>query len=285
MTGQMGPGHDPGVRETSLAVELEAVGRDLIYPPTPDLVTPVRLALAAPRQPTGRVPLPGSLSAGPLRRSLVLALIVLALAGGIVAAAAFALGGLRIQFLQTLPSVPPETQPSGALGSNLGLGAATDIATAIGEARFRVFLPSDSTLAVPDVVYFGPQLAGGQLSLVYGPSAGRPPVTPTGVSILITEFEGGLRPEMAVKSVGPGTTVEVLEVNGGVAFWIEGSPHLIEYDLPNGDHNFDSIRLVRNALAWEQGGTVIRIEGELTRDQALALAAGFRIAASAQPTR
>ena len=79
----------------------------------------------------------------------------------------------------------------------------------------------------------------------------------------------------AQKSVGPGTTVEVLTVNGGLGFWIEGAPHVIVYQDPNDQFIHETIRLVHNSLAWEQAGTVLRIEGQVTRTQALAIAATF----------
>ena len=116
------------------------------------------------------------------------------------------------------------------------------------------------------------------MSLVYAPGEGRPPATDSGVSVLITEFPGAMEEALAQKSVGPGTTVEILTVNGGLGFWIEGRPHVITYRDPTGNRVPDFIRLVHNSLAWEQDGTVLRIEGDTTREEGLAIAASFVLA-------
>jgi hypothetical protein len=259
--------------DEALARDLRALGESLDLPPTPDLVTPVSAALSGPGAPgLGRIwPLGGR----QVRLSLVLALLGLAVAAGIVAATALVLGGLRITFVDRLPTVAPETVPKDELGSNLGLGALEDLASAKRQVRFKVFVPTTPPLATPDAVYYVDLLAGGQVSLVYGPGDGRPPATDSGVSVLITEFPGAMEQDLAQKSVGPGTTVEILTVNGGLGFWIKGRPHVITYRDPTGNRVPDFMRLVHNSLAWEQDGTVLRIEGDLTREDALEIAASF----------
>jgi len=250
--------------------ELAALGRDLAFPPTPDLVTPVRAALAertARRWWTRPFGLP-------VRRSLVLAAAALVLLAGVVAGAIYGLGSLRIVSVPTLPSVPPVATASGPIGSNLQLGTMTQLEDALSRVDYTVFEPAAPALATPDAVYYGAALAGGQVSFVYGPAEGRPPPI-DGVSVLITEFPGQMQERLAQKSVGPGTTVEVLKVNGGLGFWIEGAPHVIVYQDPNDQFVHETIRLVHNSLAWEQDGTVLRIEGDLTRAEALAIAATF----------
>jgi hypothetical protein len=271
MTTGLNPGDDDRLAEV-----LRELADGLDFPATPDLVAPVRLALAQE----------GARAKGhwwqvgfrPVRLSVVLALLGLAAAAGIVAATVLVLGGLRIAFVDQLPSVPPETAPSGPLGSNLGLGTETDLSATKARVRFKVFVPTTTALSTPDDVYYSNLLAGGQVSLVDGPADGRPSTTDSGVAVLITEFQGAMEQDLAQKSVGPGTTVEILTVNGGLAFWIEGRPHVIVYRDPTGSRVPDFMRLVHNALAWEQDGTVLRIEGELTREQAIAIAASFAAA-------
>ena len=263
--------------DDALEQELRALGRSLELPQTPDLVTPVRAALAADGTPAAGRSWP--VFGRQVRLSLVLGLLAVALAVGIVAGAALVLGGLRISFVDRLPTVAPETVPPGELGSNLGLGAMLhDVADAREHVRFTLFVPTSAPFATPGAVYYSDRLAGGQVSLVYGPADGRPPPTDTGVSVLITEFPGAMEQELAQKSVGPGTTVEILTVNGGLGFWIEGKPHVITYRDPIGNRVPDFMRLVHNSLAWEQDGTVLRIEGELTREEAIAIASSLAAA-------
>jgi hypothetical protein len=256
--------------DRSLELELTSLGRDLAFPPTPDLVSAVRVGLHEP-QPRRRLWWFGR----PVRRGTALALAALLVAVTVVAAAVYSLGGLSIVFVSRVPSVPPLASLSGPLGSNLDLGDPITLAEATSNVRFSVFVPASPTLGAPDVVYFGSRLVGGQVSLVYGPGAGRPAPTESGVSILVTEFRGDLEERLAQKSVGPGTTVEILTVNDGLAFWIQGKAHILEYRDPTGGYAPESIRLVHNALAWEEAGTVLRIEGNLSRSDALALAATF----------
>jgi hypothetical protein len=256
-------------RELEIGRELTALGRDLAFPPTPDLVTRVRIGLREPSRgwwwSFGR----------PIRRGTALALAAVLVAATVVAAAVYSLGGLRIVFVEHLPSVPSLSLPSAGLGSNLDLGVPTTLAEARSKIAFDVYVPTSPDLGAADALFYGSELVGGQLSFVYGPAAGRPTPTESGVSILITEFRGDMETRLAQKSVGPGTTVEILTVNGGIGFWIEGQPHVIVYRDPTGFYLHESIRLVHNALAWQQGETVIRIEGNLTRADALALAATF----------
>lgn len=267
----------PRLAHDLLERELRALAEDVDFPPTPDLVTPVRAALAEEAiRGRGRRGLSGWLVSGrQVRLSVVLAVLAVVLAVSIVAAAVLVLGGLRITFVNQLPAASPETAPAGYLGSNLGLGADDTLAGAAGRFGFTVFVPQADAFSKPDAVYYSDRLAGGQVSLVYGPGEGRPAPTETGVSVLITEFPGAMERELAQKSVGPGTTVEILTVNGGLGFWISGRPHTITYRDPTGNRVPDFIRLVHNSLAWEQEGTILRIEGDLTRDEALALAASF----------
>jgi hypothetical protein len=258
--------------DEALARELQDLAAGVEFPPTPDLVTPVSAALVDERAPGRRWT--WLLGGRQVRLSLVLALLGFALAVGIVAAGALFLSGLRITFVDRLPTVAPESVPTGALGSNLGLGALEDsLASATRQVTFKVFVPATPHLAAPDMVFYSDLLAGGQVSLVYGPGDGRPLATETGVSVLITEFPGAMEEDLAQKSVGPGTTVEIVTVNGGLGFWIEGKPHVLTYRDPTGNRVPDFMRLVHNSLAWEQDGTVLRIEGDLTREEALAIAA------------
>ena len=257
--------------DEDLAQELRDLAADVDFPPTPDLVTPVGAALAGQRAPGLGCLWP--LGGRQVRLSLVLALLGLALAAGIVAATALVLGGLRITFVDRLPSVAPETMAKGELGSNLGLGALEDLATAKRQVQFNVFVPTTPALTTPDAVFYSDRSASiGEMDAARD---GRPPATDSGVSVLITEFPGAMEEALAQKSVGPGTTVEILTVNGGLGFWIEGRPHVITYRDPTGNRVPDFMRLVHNSLAWEQDGTVLRIEGDITREEALAIGASF----------
>jgi hypothetical protein len=65
-------------------------------------------------------------------------------------------------------------------------------------------------------------------------------------------------------------------VNGGHGLWISGAPHLVTYLDRSGLMRAKSTRLAGNVLAWEHRGLTLRLEGELSRKQALKIARGVR---------
>ena len=105
---------------------------------------------------------------------------------------------------------------------------------------------------------------------------GFPKASSTGVGLLLSEFRARVDGEVLEKKLlGPGTTLEAVRVNGGRGFWIAGEPHGLQYVGPDGEILFDTTRLSGNTLLWEQGDLTLRIEGQLTREQALAVAASM----------
>jgi hypothetical protein len=219
---------------------LRALGLEVDWPATPEL----------------RVPRPE-----PARRSwrpaAVVALAVLAVA--IAAAMAvpqartsilrfFHLRGVTVYQVEKLPEVQPIQE--------LRLGAPVSLA----EARLRlgqpILLPEGRR---PDATYFDGALASGGVNLRYGPLA-RP-------RLLVSEF---LTANMGViqKYVKFARGIEPVSVNGGRGFWIP-EKHVVEFGpLPP--------RLATSTLLWEAGPVTMRLEGDLTKPEALKLARTFR---------
>jgi hypothetical protein len=109
--------------------------------------------------------------------------------------------------------------------------------------------------------------------LVWRARPGFPSASFTGAGLLLSEFQARVDEQLLVKKLlGPGTTLEAVGVNGGRGFWIAGRPHVLEVVGPNGEVLVDTVRLSGNVLIWEQGALTLRIEGELTREQAVAVA-------------
>jgi hypothetical protein len=174
----------------------------------------------------------------------------------------------RVQQLQT-----PSPQPAGPLGQRLGLGKPTSLGNAQGQVSWRIAVPSE--LGQPDEVYLQvpPQGAsGGEVTLVY---KSRPDIKPsgyTGVAVLVTEARGKVNEALFQKTIGPGTTLDVVTVNGHSGWWIEGSPHDFAFIDANGNTQFETLRLATNTLILDDNGTIVRIEGDMTRAQALRIA-------------
>jgi hypothetical protein len=241
---------------SELELALLDLGRHVEFPPTPDLAPGVRTRLAA-----GPAPAFGLVR----RRVLVLALAVLVVALAAVLAVPqtraailefFHLRGVTIERVGELPTVPErQSGPGLVLGKKVSLEEARD---AVG---FEVLVPE--ALGEPDDVYvqttFPP---GGMISMVYG-SREHP-------RALFTEFRATVR-EVIFKKVAVETTIERVAVNGGVGFWIGGA-HLFSYFDANGTYQQEPIRLAGKTLVWERGPLTLRLEGELSKIEAMRIA-------------
>jgi len=273
-------------------VDLEAALRDMglavAYPSDPDVAARVRRIIeAGPKAGTVRSILQAR-PAGVLRplvrpawqRVVVAAAALVILAGGVLpfspstrrAVADFL--GLRGERIKVVRTPPPATiRP---LGSGLDLGEQVTLAQARVQVSFHVFVPAAADLGPPDEVDVLTSDLGQQVSLVYRSRAGIPRASETGVGLLLSEFRGRLDKQFIGKFIGPGTTLEAVQVNGHPGFWIEGKPHAIVYVAPNGEPIPDTVRLAANVLVWEQGSVTVRIESLLTKSEALRIAESVR---------
>lgn len=235
------------------------LGRHLEYPLTPDIAGTVRARLAE-RRPAPR---------WTRRRALALALVVLAVAAGAVMAVPQArtavldwlgIRGVEIEFVESLPEVRVEGE--------LALGERVTLAQARARAPYRVLVPTLEGLPAPDEVY----LAGGagrtRISFVYG-SASR-------VRLLLTQFRGNRAPELVKKVLGPGTKASFVTVDGSPAVWLDGKPHRFLYVDPSGEPREETLRLAGNTLLWQRGELTLRLEGRLSREEALDVARSVR---------
>ncbi len=265
---------------TALEAALRDVGSHLAYPPTPDLATAVRRRLAARPAPSRR-----SWAAWlPLHRRLAVALAALLVLAG--AALAFSPEartavaerlGLRGVWIEHLPWMP--TPPPGTVGPNLDLGDRVTLEEARARVGFPVLLPTLPELGAPDEVYLGSGPAGGQVALVYWTRPGLPPASETGVVLLLVEFRAGpgtLSSGVLGKGLGLDTRIAEVAVNGGRGVWIEGAPHLLFLPDARGQFRQEPVRVAGNVLLWEQGELTLRIEGALSQDKALRIAASVR---------
>jgi hypothetical protein len=167
----------------------------------------------------------------------------------------------------------PSPLPPGPLGKRLGLGNETTLASARDQILWHIALPT--SLGNPDEVYLQPATdspAQGEVTLVYSARAGIPVAGQTGVSVLVTEARGAVDTNFFGKTLGPGTTLEQLIVAGHQAYWISGQPHVFFFMDASGTVRNETLRLATNTLILDYGGTIVRIEGDLTRSQALQIA-------------
>jgi len=97
----------------------------------------------------------------------------------------------------------------------------------------------------------------------------------TGVSVLVTEARGAVDKMYFMKMLGPDATVDDVTVAGHRGFWIAGSPHVFMFTDADGHFLQETMRLATNTLVLDVGGTIVRIEGNLTKAQALEIAASL----------
>ena len=252
-----------------LEEQLSTLGAELDWPPTPKLAVAVRSRITVP----------------PARRglwyqsrwALAAAAVVIALAALLAyqpareTIADWVNVHVFFQRVHLLPT--PSPQPSGPLGQRLGLGGQTTLSEAQKQVAWQVTIPS--SLGQPDEVYLllppdGP--VQGEVTLVYATRPGIPVSGATGVAVLITEARGAVNKNFFGKMLGPDTTLEPVTVAGHQGYWVSGSPHVFIFLDAYGNFRDETMRLATNTLILDEGGTVVRIEGNLTKEQAVQIA-------------
>jgi len=147
------------------------------------------------------------------------------------------------------------------------------MAAAQGKVAWKILVPA--SLGPPDEVYFQLDAPSGEVNLVYKSRPGLKTSGLTGVAVLITEVSGRVDTNYFGKMLGQGTTIEDVTVNGHRGWWISGEPHEFFFADANGNFRSETLRLATNTLVIDDNGTIIRIEGDLTKAQALEIAASL----------
>jgi len=244
--------------------ELELELRDLRveWPETPDVAAAVQ----------------GRLSAPPARRRWWLNRPVWQLAvaaTALVIAVVMAVPPARSAVLDLLGFssvriVREEPRPS-RFGQDLQLGEPVTLEQA--RRRFPVLVPS--ALGDPDAVYLT-DYPSVRVDLVYRERPGLPASSNTGAGLLVTEFHAVAEP-MIEKTVGEGSSVVRLTVGGDPAFFISGADHGFAYIPQGGTGAFEPQRLAGNTLLVDRSdGVLLRVEGEVGRDEAVRIAESAR---------
>jgi hypothetical protein len=257
---------------------LADLGRDLAFPPTPDLTGRVAATLRA----EAAIPVPVRLITH-WRRGLVAAAMILLLIGvGLLtfpetrSAIADRLGlpGVEIRWFENEPTPVPAPDVS-----SLGLGRPVTLEEARAAAPFAVAVPTLSGFADPPQVYLRGAGDTTMVSFVYPASADLPSAEVPGIGALLTQFAGTTNRNFIMKGLsgfddGPATSVEAITVGGNRGFWIADAPHgvLLVCNEAEDDCREERYRLAGNVLLWEDDGITRRIESGLSREESLATA-------------
>lgn len=229
---------------TELERALLALGRELDVPATPELTSRVRARV-------GR--------RSPWRPALVVAVALAVVGLGIAFAVPsarssilrfFHLRGATVERVETLP-------PAGKQPLVFGLGPARPRGAAEEIAGFAMKLPPFEHGA-PTRYYGAPGLVATSFR-------------DHGTLVLLVELSGQ-QAGITKKFVSGTTRVEPATVSGKYfGLWISGGPHVIRWSTPGRDHVVPT-RLAGSVLLWETDDRTYRLEGRLTRDEAMALA-------------
>jgi hypothetical protein len=245
--------------------ELRELGRELDVPPAASPAAAVRQRLEGPAV---RRPHLAPRRTGILRRwrpawraalivvAVLAALLVATPQGRAVVAHVLRFAGIE---LQQEPGPAPSPRNSAALPGERRMSLA--------EARQHVSFPIlvSAALGRPSEVVVSD---GGRVaSLIYRR-------TPYGL-VRMDEFAGHLDPVFFQKFIHLGDVTQV-RVNGRKGLWVKG-PHELVYVTRDGTPAFASARLTTgNTLIWGTRQVALRLEGNLTKTEALAIAGSAR---------
>jgi hypothetical protein len=225
----------------ALEQRLQALGRELAFPPEPDLGARARPA------------------ARPFQWRWVAfaaAVVLVALAAAFAVPSArtsilrfFHLRGATIVRVETLPPAQ-ERSSAGGLGRRVSLREAERL------LGFRLLLPP---LEADPPVY----VLDDALATVILRADGRP--------VLLSEY-GARDYTLLKKSVGDRSSVESVLVGGHQGLWVEGPPHTLAYFNRSGEFQERTVKIHGNVLLWTRRPVTLRLEGGLSKGEALRIA-------------
>ena len=234
---------------TELEHALLALGREVEFPPVPDLVPRVRERLEGHPRGWSR----------PLALAVAIALVAFGIAMAVPPARSailrfFHIGAVTVERVETLPRA--EERPLAA-----GLGAPLSREEAERRAGFRIHLPP----------FKGPPPNGFPPTRYYA----RPGVIATFLHsgttpILLVELRGD-QAAVGKKFVGPETRVEPAQI-GQFGIWLAGGEHVLIWQFGDQPAHQIVTRLAGNVLIWVDRNRTYRLEGDLDKSQMLELA-------------
>ncbi|TMK55200.1 MAG: hypothetical protein E6G60_20285 [Actinobacteria bacterium] len=224
---------------------LVALGRELDFPPAPDLSAAVRARIDRRAR---------------TRRWLVLALAVVVVGIGIAMAVPdarsailrfFHIGSVKVERVDTLPR-------SREAPLTAGLGTPRTRAEAEQIAGFRMILPRFK--GAPPKRYFAVRDA--LIATVI--RSGSTPV-------LLTELKGE-QTWLSKKVTDPQTKIEGVRVGSHDGLFLSGGRHVLMYQVSPGEVGHLYTRFAGNVLIWAAGDRTFRLEGNVSRNEAIRLA-------------
>ncbi len=221
---------------------LQELGGEIAYPATPrfDLGFDHRAARAGRLRPLALgfailvAALAGVLAFSPGARSAFLEI--------------FQIRGATVERVETLPDVKVQRVDFGERVSR-------------GEAERRAGFELLDLGDEADAIFVRPD---GLASLVYGDPA-RP-------RLVLSQARGALYEGFVKKTGSRRTTIRNVTVDGEQGLFVDGADHFVMFRDANGRITDEETYLAGTVLLWNRGALLLRLEGDLTEDEALELA-------------
>jgi hypothetical protein len=221
---------------------LQELGGEIAYPATP------RFELALGRRPARR----------PWLRPLALGFaVLLAVAAGVLAFSPgarsafleiFHIRGATVERVESLPDVRAQRVDFGERVSRE-------------EAERRVGFELLDLGEQPDAIYVRPD---GLASVLYGDPA-RP-------RLVLSQARGAVWNGFIKKTADQGTIIEEVTVDGEPGLFVDGPQHFVMFLDENGLISDERTYLAGTVLLWNRDELLLRLEGDLTQEEALELA-------------
>ena len=225
-----------------LELRLVDLGRELDFPETP------RFELDFERRPA---------RAGWLRPvALGFAVLVVAIAGVLALSPGarsafleiFRIRGATVERVESLPSIPAQ---------RIDFGERVTRAEAERRIGFELLDLGDE----PDAIFVRPD---GLASVVYG--------DPDEPRLVLSQARGAIYDGFIKKTGGSGTVITEVTVDGEPGLFVDGPEHFVMFLDKNGFISDEETYLAGTVLLWNRDELLLRLEGDLTREQALELA-------------
>jgi hypothetical protein len=159
----------------------------------------------------------------------------------------FRLQGATVELVETLPEVPAQRFDYGDRVSR--------------DEAERIVGFELADLGDPDAVFVRD---GVLASLVYG--------DPDEPRLVLSQLRGSIYEGFVKKAGEGGTRVERVTVDGDAGLFVSGDEHFVMFRDEFGSITDERTYLAGNVLLWNRGELLLRLEGDLTRDEAIELA-------------
>lgn len=224
-----------------LELRLQELGGEIAYPPTP------HLELSFERRPARR----------PWQRPLAIGFaVLLAVAAGVLALSPgarsafleiFHIRGATVERVESLPDVRAQRIDYGERVSR-------------DEAERRVGFELVDLGQEPDAIFVRPD---GLASVVYG--------DPAHPRLVLSQARGTVWDGFIKKTAGRGTVIDEVTVDGEPGLFVAGPDHFVMFIDENGMVTDERTYLAGTVLLWNRGDLLLRLEGDLTEEEALEL--------------